>query len=379
MGNATLVTMATKGRLYPSLMQAERMREMRYLLACIRERVKAESRAYYDGHGESSPPGWLQKEIAQPMHRKLGMACDALSVVQVVQTVYRSLQNHWKRPDHFRLPKKRPPEKHPANIYVHNQRLEVDPERRRVRLLGNKVGWMRWRTGRWPSGKVLAGRVSFAGDHWYLAIQYEGSVPRYADPSALAVGVDPGIRAMTAHDGERSMEFRRVPERSKSRRQRLDRKISQCRKGSARHRHLTSSRSRIKARERWRRTDRSHKATHRLIDHAEIVGYEDPSAKAWQESRMFGEASREAAAGEFVRQLVYKGEWAGREVVVVPESAASTQTCYVCGERTKHGLGVKVFRCDHCGYSMGRDENAALNVRRLAIEGAGAPRPEAVE
>ena len=93
---------------------------------------------------------------------------------------------------------------------------------------------------------------------------------------------------------------------------------------------------------------------------------------------MFGEASREASPGVFCRQLRYKGKWAGRTVVAVPESAASTQTCHECGERTPHALGVALFRCESCGHASGRDANAAKNVRRLAIEGARAAPPEAV-
>jgi len=351
---------------------------MRYLLACIRERVKAESREHYERHEKACPPGWLQKEIAQPLHRKLGLPCDALSVVKVVQTVRQSFLNWWRRPDHYRAPARRHPDRYPANIYVHNQRLEVDPERGRVRILGNKVGWMRWRGGRWPAGKIMSGRVSYRGGRWYLSIQFDAPAPEYSRPKVEAVGIDPGIRAMTAHDGERSMQFRRIPERSKKRRRRLDRKLSRCKPGSARYRRLRTTRARQQEYQANIRRDTSHKATRALIDHAGIIGYEDPSAKAWQESKMFGEASREAAAGEFCRQLRYKGEWAGRKVVAVPESEASTQTCYECGERTLHMLGVALFHCNHCGHSSGRDSNAAKNIRRLAIEGARAAPPEGV-
>gem|GEM_PF-1744688 len=418
MGTPRTVSQAIKGRLYPSREQAATLSKMRFLLACIRERVRAESREYYEREEKGCSVGWLQKEVAQPMHRRLGMPCDALSVVNVVAMHHQALRNWWRRPDHYDAPSKRAPERYPVNPYVHNQRLEVADGR--VRLFGKKVGWMRWRAGRQPSGRIMSGRVSFRGGHWHLAIQFDGPAPEYAQPTALAVGVDPGIRAMTAHDGERSMEFRRVPERSKSRRRRLARKLSRagwrcgnsecaalprvaaltgtamarlrserrrkapcgCWLGqyrpSARRRQLMATIARQREHEANVRRDRSHKATRKLIDHARVIGYEDPSAKAWQESKMFGEASREAAAGEFCRQLRYKGGWAGRDVVPVPESEASTQTCYVCGERTRHALGVKVYRCGSCGHTNKRDENSALNVRRKAIEGARAALPEAV-
>ena len=404
MGTPRTVSQAIKGRLYPSREQAATLSRMRFLLACIRERVRAESREFYEREKKGCSVGWLQKEVAQPMHRRLGWPCDALSVVNVVAMHHQALRNWWRRPDHYDAPSRRAPERCPVNPYVHNQRLETDVERGRVRLFGNKVGWMRWRSGlprvvetwwvkspspkedrgffwRLADGRLIkinSGRVSYRGGHWYLAIQYEGPAPEYAEPKALAVGIDPGIRAMTAHDGEQSLEFARVPERSKKRRRRLDRKIARCKRGSRRHRKLVLTRSRLMEREGNMRRDRTHKATRKLIDHARIVGYEDPSAKAWQESGFFGEASREAAAGEFCRQIEYKGDWAGREVVAVPESASSTQTCYACGERTVHPLGERAYSCPHCGYRARRDENAALNVRAAAIQGARAALPEAV-
>ena len=70
---------ARKGRLYPTGEQVAQMTRMTFLLACIRERLKAESREYYQRNDKGCPADWLQKAIAQRMHRALGMPCDALS------------------------------------------------------------------------------------------------------------------------------------------------------------------------------------------------------------------------------------------------------------------------------------------------------------
>jgi len=147
MGTPRTVSQAIKGRLYPSREQAATLSRMRFLLACLRERVRAESREFYERGKKGCSVGWLQKEVAQPMHRRLGWPCDALSVVNVVAMHHQALRNWWRRPDHYDAPSRRAPERCPVNPYVHNQRLETDVERGRVRLFGNKVGWMRWRSG----------------------------------------------------------------------------------------------------------------------------------------------------------------------------------------------------------------------------------------
>ena len=371
--------MAIKGRLYPTREQAETLHQMRHLLACIRERVKAEMREYYETHGKGCPSDWPQKMIAQPMHRALGLPCDALSVVNVVATVRQSYANWWRRPDHFRAPSKRHPDRHPANVYVHNQRFAFDGDR--VRLLGNKVGRMRWRAGRpIPEGaKVNSGRVSFRGGRWYLAVSVECAPPSYRDPTDRAVGVDPGIRATTMAGDADVVAFPRLPETRKGRTRRLRRKLARCRPGSARWKRLRTALARAQARETDRRTDAIHKASRRIVETGAVIGVEVPSAKRWQASGLFGEASREASAGEMARQIRYKAAWAGRTLVEVPEAAGSTRTCHRCGGVTPHRLGLKVFRCGHCDHTDGRDANAARNVRRLAIEGAGARLPEGAD
>ncbi|GAB3969635.1 zinc ribbon domain-containing protein [Plantactinospora veratri] len=84
--------------------------------------------------------------------------------------------------------------------------------------------------------------------------------------------------------------------------------------------------------------------------------------------------SADAAIGAAKRELVERGRRAGRKVVLVPP-AYTTMTCSQCGTRAKHrlGLGVRVFRCDECGYTACRDRNAARTILATAERGrAGA-------
>jgi IS605 OrfB family transposase len=72
--------------------------------------------------------------------------------------------------------------------------------------------------------------------------------------------------------------------------------------------------------------------------------------------------------GEIKNQLVYKANWRGNNVVLVP-AKNTTQTCSNCGNiktgDEKLKLSDRVYNCDKCGMSMDRDINAAMNIQSI--------------
>ena len=81
----------------------------------------------------------------------------------------------------------------------------------------------------------------------------------------------------------------------------------------------------------------------------------------------------DAAIGAAKRELVERGRRAGRTVVLVPP-ACTTMTCSECGEKqARLGLAERTFQCRDCGYTAGRDRNAARVILATAERGrAGA-------
>ncbi|GIG97705.1 transposase [Plantactinospora mayteni] len=111
----------------------------------------------------------------------------------------------------------------------------------------------------------------------------------------------------------------------------------------------------------------------KVVDDHATIAVEDFKPKFLARSRMARKAA-DAAIGAAKRELVDRGLRAGRRVVLVPP-AFTTMTCSQCGTRAKDrlGLGVRVFRCDTCGYTAGRDRNAARTILATAERGrAGA-------
>jgi putative transposase len=71
--------------------------------------------------------------------------------------------------------------------------------------------------------------------------------------------------------------------------------------------------------------------------------------------------------GELRRQLAYKSAWYGSTLVVADRFFPSSKLCSGCGTiKDTLGLSERQYDCDVCGLSLDRDENAAVNLHRLA-------------
>ena len=92
---------------------------------------------------------------------------------------------------------------------------------------------------------------------------------------------------------------------------------------------------------------------------AQTIAVEDFKPTFLAKSTM-ARKSADAAIGAAKAELIERGTRAGRTVVMVPP-AYTTMTCSRCAARNKPrlGLGVRTFRCESCGFTAGRDLNAA--------------------
>lgn len=200
--------------------------------------------------------------------------------------------------------------------------------------------------------------------HWYASFV----VRRVAEPlpeETGAIGIDWGVRVTaTTTDPTYDLAYPGHAKTAADRLARYQRRMSRrapkpgqkASKGYKRAKHDTAKLHKKVARQR---THTARVWAKRVVAGHQTIAIEDFKPKFLGQSTMARKAA-DAAIGTTKRTLVEYGQRAGRNVVLVPP-AYTTMTCSQCGARAKCrlGLGVRTFRCDTCGFTAGRDWNAA--------------------
>lgn len=218
--------------------------------------------------------------------------------------------------------------------------------------------------------------VSFdPSGRWHIAIKVDDPTVEPLPPCSQAVGLDVGISAlMTDSDGNaiaNPKTLNRYRKRLRLAQKSLARKV----KGSRNRDKARRKVARIQARIADIRQDALHKLTTTLIRENQRIVVEDLNIRGMVKNRRLSRAISDASWGELMRQLAYKAEWYGRELIQVDRWLPSSKTCSECGHLLDQlPLSVRSWQCPSCGTSHDRDHNAAKNILAagLAVSACGA-------
>lgn len=119
------------------------------------------------------------------------------------------------------------------------------------------------------------------------------------------------------------------------------------------------------------RKDFLHKLTTKLVSENDVICTEDLNVSGMMKNRCLSKAIADVGIFELNRQINYKSDWYGKQVVKISRWYPSTKTCSACGAIRPMKLSERVYECG-CGLSLDRDENAAKNIKAagLAVSGA---------
>ena len=88
-----------------------------------------------------------------------------------------------------------------------------------------------------------------------------------------------------------------------------------------------------------------------------------------EQNHHLARAIQGAAWSEFVRQLEYKSEWYGKNVLFIGRFEPSSKLCHKCGYINRDlKLSDREWICPMCGEHHDRDINAAINIKEIAFD-----------
>ncbi|WP_293081783.1 transposase, partial [Okeania sp. SIO3B5] len=112
------------------------------------------------------------------------------------------------------------------------------------------------------------------------------------------------------------------------------------------------------------RKDFHFKTANQLLSNYDIVAVEKLNIKGMAKSRL-AKSIHDAGWGQFNTILTNKAEKAGQLIVEVKPHGTSVE-CSRCGNKVKKTLTHRQHNCPNCNLSIGRDLNAAINIKNRA-------------
>ena len=263
-----------------------------------------------------------------------------------------------------------------------------------------KIGWIKTFEALRFREKIVSVTISRTAHRWFASVSVEVRDPiyecqassEYADwfishtkiedtqvvdventkPVEISthptIGIDVGINTLATLDTGKKYENPRPLKRYERKLAREQRKLSRKVFLSQNWYQQKRKVERLHYRIACIRRDAHHKATTEIVNMAGAIAIETLKVTNLLKNRKLSKALSDAALGGFLEKLKTKAETLGIPIVQADPFFASSKTCSNCGHKKNDlTLSERHYHCSKCGISIDRDQNAALNLKHVAV------------
>lgn len=244
---------------------------------------------------------------------------------------------------------------------------------RNGRIRVSKIdGLIRCRNLRVFAGTIKVQRILNKVGKWYCQLVIEDGLETPKKwPIEKVIGIDVGLTHFaTLSDGQQVENPRFLKKLSRKLRH-AHQRISRRKKGSHRRAKAVLYLQKIYEELTNHRLNFTHHLSKKLINEYNLIAVEKLNVNGMLKGRL-SKHILDAGWAKLRWQLTYKAGKAGCTVVEV-NPKGTTQECSQCGQVVLKDLSERIHKCPYCKLIMCRDQNAARNILRRAVE-QSAPR-----
>jgi len=305
---------------------------------------------------------------------------DSRSLLHVSRDLNSAFQKLFKEHSgHPKFKSRKFPKQSYQSSYTNNNICQVGEHRLKL----PKLGTVYFRSGRQIAGKIKNVTIRLSSTGKFYAIVLVDTEINRLQKTGNEVGIDMGVAdLMITSDGIKypTIRFDKLLAKKKHYwEKRLARRRLQAMEEIACDHHnkvmnpreLSDFKNYLKAKHMVakysekianQRNNYIHILTKQLVEQYDMIKIEDLKTKNLLKNHKLARAIANQSWREIRRQLEYKCEWYGKQLVTVNPRKTS-QICSNCGyDDGNHTLDIRQWTCPNCGVSHDRDINAAKNI-----------------
>ena len=202
-----------------------------------------------------------------------------------------------------------------------------------------------------------------ARGRWYVSLLVDNPSIKSLPTIDKSIGLDLGITSLIATSNGDKVSNPKPFKRLYKKLRRVQKALNRKQLGSFNRDKARLKVARVTAAIADTRKDFLHKLTTQLVRENQTIVVEDLSVSNMVKNHKLAQSISDASWGELVRQLAYKCEWYGRELIKIDRWFPSSKRCGCCGHIVeKMPLNIREWNCPKCGMHHDRDINAAKNI-----------------